>query len=61
MLFTAPKQDSCNARYYDPATGRFIQPDSIVPQPYNPSAWNSKKFIPPVPLPIGKRGGKGRS
>jgi hypothetical protein len=32
MLFTAPKQDSCNTRYFNPATGLFIQPDRIVPQ-----------------------------
>jgi len=24
------------ARYYDPALGRFIQPDTIVPEPGNP-------------------------
>jgi RHS repeat-associated protein len=29
-----------NARMYDPAIGRFIQPDSIVPQPSSPQAWN---------------------
>ena len=28
------------ARYYDPALGRFVQPDTIVPQPGNPQALN---------------------
>jgi hypothetical protein len=30
-----------NARWYDPSTARFIQPDSIVPEPGNPQALNS--------------------
>ena len=25
-----------NARWYDPSTGRFLQPDSMIPDPYNP-------------------------
>jgi hypothetical protein len=29
-----------NARYYDPHVGRFIQPDTLVPDPLNPQAWN---------------------
>jgi len=29
-----------NARYYDPALGRFIQPDPLVPEPGNPQALN---------------------
>jgi len=28
------------ARYYAPAPGRFIQPDTIVPEPGNPQALN---------------------
>jgi len=28
------------ARWYDPALGRFIQADTIVPQPGNPLAWD---------------------
>jgi RHS repeat-associated protein len=50
-----------NARYYDPATGRIIKPDSIMPQPYNPSAWDPNKFVPSVPLPIEIRAEKGQS
>ncbi len=28
------------ARWYDPALGRFVQADTIVPQPANPMAWD---------------------
>ena len=53
-LFTGQRLDSStglyyyNARYYDPdpsaslraGLGRFIQPDTLVPDPLNPQAWN---------------------
>jgi RHS repeat-associated protein len=45
-LFTGQRLDSStglyyyNARYYDPHLGRFIQPDSLVPDLLNPQAWN---------------------
>jgi RHS repeat-associated protein len=45
-LFTGQRLDSSsglyyyNARYYDPYLGRFIQPDTLVPDPLNPQAWN---------------------
>jgi RHS repeat-associated protein len=29
-----------NARWYDPKLGRFIQADSIIPEPGNPLAWD---------------------
>ena len=29
-----------NARYYDPALGRFISPDTVIPDPHNPQALN---------------------
>jgi RHS repeat-associated protein len=29
-----------NARWYDPKIGRFIQADSIIPEPGNPLAWD---------------------
>jgi len=29
-----------NARWYDPAVGRFIQADTIIPEPGNPLAWD---------------------
>lgn len=28
------------ARYYDPVIGRFIQPDTIIPNPYDPQAYD---------------------
>lgn len=28
------------ARFYDPALGRFLSPDSIVPDPANPQSLN---------------------
>ncbi|MBN1190562.1 MAG: RHS repeat-associated core domain-containing protein, partial [Dehalococcoidales bacterium] len=28
------------ARYYDHSIGRFISPDTIVPDPYNPQSFN---------------------
>jgi RHS repeat-associated protein len=32
------------ARWYDPALGRFIQPDTIVPQPGNPQSLNRYSY-----------------
>jgi RHS repeat-associated protein len=29
-----------NARYYDPAIGKFISADTIVPEPADPQSWN---------------------
>jgi RHS repeat-associated protein len=34
-----------NARYYDPFTGQFTQPDSLVPDPLNPAAWNRFSYV----------------
>jgi RHS repeat-associated protein len=39
-----------NARYYDPALGRFIQPDSIVPEPGNPQSFNRYSYVLNNPL-----------
>jgi len=33
------------ARYYDPALGRFIAPDTIVPEPGNPQALNRYAYV----------------
>jgi RHS repeat-associated protein len=50
-LFTGQRWDATiglydyNARFYDPQTGTFIQPDSIVPQPGNPIAWNRFAYV----------------
>jgi len=59
--FTGQRQEAdlglyfYNARWYDPALGRFIQADTIVPQPGNSQAWdryaytlnNPVKYIDP--------------
>jgi len=33
------------ARFYSSALGRFIQPDSIVPNPSNPQSWNRFSYV----------------
>ncbi len=47
--FTGQKADSnglmfYQSRYYDPALGRFAQPDSVVPSPYNPQSLNRYSY-----------------
>ncbi|MBN1995489.1 MAG: hypothetical protein JW953_22570, partial [Anaerolineae bacterium] len=34
-----------DARFYDPHLGQFTQPDSLVPQPGNPIAWNRYAYV----------------
>ena len=34
-----------NARWYDPYLNHFTQPDSIVPDPYNPQDWNRYSYV----------------
>ena len=34
-----------NARWYDPALGRFVQPDTIVPDPGNPQDLNRYSYV----------------
>jgi RHS repeat-associated protein len=38
------------ARWYDPSIGRFIQADSIVPEPGNPQSLNSYSYVRNNPL-----------
>jgi RHS repeat-associated protein len=38
------------SRYYDPALGRFIAPDTIVPEPGNPQALNRYAYVTNNPL-----------
>src|SRR3989338_10198769 len=38
------------ARYYDPELGRFIQPDSIVPYPYDPQSFNRYSYCRNNPI-----------
>lgn len=50
-----------NARYYDPALGRFTQPDTIVPDPTDPQALNRYSYVRNNPInyidPTGHRWG----
>ena len=39
-----------HARLYDPALGRFISPDSVVPDPTNPQALNRYSYVYNNPL-----------
>jgi RHS repeat-associated protein len=38
------------ARYYDPALGRFVQPDTLVPDPANPQSLNRYAYVLNNPL-----------
>lgn len=33
------------ARFYDPLLGKFIQPDTLVPQTGNPQTWNGYSYV----------------
>jgi RHS repeat-associated protein len=39
-----------NARYYDPALGRFVQADTVVPKPGNPQSFNRYAYCIGNPL-----------
>lgn len=39
-----------NARYYDAAIGRFISPDTVVPEPMNPQSLNRYSYCLNNPL-----------
>ncbi|MFZ1475523.1 MAG: RHS repeat-associated core domain-containing protein, partial [Anaerolineae bacterium] len=39
-----------NARYYDPALGRFTQADTLIPQPQNPQSSNRYTYAANNPL-----------
>jgi len=39
-----------NARWYDPALARFIQPDTVVPGAGNPLAWDRYAYVNDNPL-----------
>jgi RHS repeat-associated protein len=54
-LFTGQRLDSTGlyyygARYYDPSIGRFISPDTIVPNPNNPQTLNRYSYCCNNPL-----------
>jgi RHS repeat-associated protein len=54
--FTGQRQESglglsfYNARWYDPALGRFVQADILVPDPYNPQSLNRYSYVRNNPL-----------
>ena len=54
--FTGQREDATiglyyfGARYYDPKLGRFIQPDTIVPEPGNPQSLNRYSYMLNNPL-----------
>ncbi len=54
--FTGQREDASiglyfyHARYYDPAVGRFISADTIVPQPGNPQSLNRYSYVGNQPL-----------
>ena len=48
--FTGQRQDGTGlyqmgARWYDPAIGRWLQPDTIVPDPGNPQSLNRYSYV----------------
>ena len=54
-LFTGQRLDDTglyfyNARYYDATIGRFISPDSIIPNPANPQSLNRYSYCLNNPL-----------
>ncbi|MFC2004929.1 RHS repeat-associated core domain-containing protein [Chloroflexota bacterium] len=54
-LFTGQRLDDTglyyyNARYYDPTIGRFISPDTVIPSPTNPQAYNRYSYVLNNPL-----------
>ena len=38
------------ARFYDPYLNRFIQPDTLVPNPVNPQSWNRFSYVGNNPI-----------
>ncbi len=53
--FTSQKQDATglyyyNARYYDPAIGQFVSPDTLVPDASRVSDWNRYAYARGNPL-----------
>ena len=56
LRYTGQREDASiglyfyNARYYDPALGRFIQADTIVPEPGDPQALNRYSYAQNNPL-----------
>ena len=47
-----------NARYYDPELGRFIQPDTVIPDLSNPQSYNRYSYCVNDPLTLNDPNGK---
>ncbi|MFA4837249.1 MAG: RHS repeat-associated core domain-containing protein [Dehalococcoidia bacterium] len=65
-LFTGQRLDQTglyfyNARYYDATIGRFISPDTIVPNPANPQSLNRYSYCLNNPLRYTGPSGQGGS
>jgi RHS repeat-associated protein len=56
VKFTGQRMESSsglyyfNARWYDPYLNRWIQPDSIVPDPYDPGSWDRYNYVRSNPI-----------
>jgi RHS repeat-associated protein len=56
FTFTSQRVDSYmelgdyGARWYDPAIGRFISPDTIIPDPSSPQSFNRYSYVLGNPL-----------
>lgn len=48
------------ARFYSPYLNHFIQPDSIVPYPFNPQAWNRFGYVHNNPINFNDPSGHAR-
>ncbi len=54
--FTTPELDKeigfsyYGARFYDPTIGRFLNPDTIIPEVYNPQVYNRYSYVYNNPL-----------
>ena len=63
-LFTGQRLDATvlyyyNARYYDPLIGRFISPDTVIPNPANPQSFNRYSYCFNNPLKYDEPSGHG--
>jgi RHS repeat-associated protein len=50
-----------HARDYDPALGRFIQPDTIVPSAISPQSWNRYSYVYNDPVGLSDPSGHGNN
>jgi RHS repeat-associated protein len=45
------------SRYFDPYLNRWIQPDNIVPDPYDPGSWDRYNYVRSNPIKFGDPSG----